>query len=118
MTGGAINLISSDEDDENDDSGTIYLDCSDDEEDIVHDQKKSRINSSSKSRGLSLQLPEDEGRLALSLGHAAKLAEQNSRQAALVAGFPAFFAALKAKAAEEAKKVKTPEPVTMLVSFS
>jgi len=116
MSDGAIYLISSDDDS---DSGTIHLELSSSEDDdgIVLDQKKSLIIPSSKSSGSSLQLPEDEGRLSLLPGHAAKLAEQNRRQAALVAGFPAFFAALIAEEEEEAKKVKTPEPVTMLVSL-
>jgi hypothetical protein len=52
MTGGEINLVS------DDDSGTIHLEItsSEDEDGIVFVQKKSRINSSSKSSGSSLQL--------------------------------------------------------------
>jgi len=54
LTDGAIYLISSDDDS---DSGTIHLELSSSEDDdgIVLDQKKSRINSSSKSSGSSLQ---------------------------------------------------------------
>ena len=55
MSDGAIYLISSDDDS---DSRTIHLELSSSEDDdgIVVDRKKSQINSSSKSRGSSLQL--------------------------------------------------------------